>query len=413
MSLDRSTRSAALIALARSSSALQRIDSLEDVSSSQYFVFVDSKADLPTPSGGVITLLANYTYYFTTTVDLTGDRLVAGQNTTILGGSSENCRIKSTGLTATALITSAYSLPMRNITIEAAIGLNLNGSGTATAALDWAGVNFTDCATVGTIANYSNFIMTDCALLNSAKMTFDGTIGTIGFNQCLFSGVASQKSVIVAATCTITRRFRMTYSAVSTPSGGTGIDFSTSASVPVESYILDTVNFSGAGTATTGVTYLDNKALFTNCKGIKNSSAITNYYMSDNATVTDVISTAVPLKVAGTTTGSAITQKFSLTNNRATYTGGITRDFKITAVASLTASAQSLQIGFYVAKNGAVLNESEMYITTNASARAESVAIQTITELVPNDYVEIFVENDTNNTDVTVTFLNVIVEPLN
>jgi hypothetical protein len=183
--------------------------------------------------------------------------------------------------------------------------------------------------------------------------------------------------------------------------------------VPVEGYILDTVNFSGAGTATTGVTYLDNKSLFTNCKGIKNSSAITNYYMSDNATITDVVTVAVPLKIAGTTASSAITQKFSLTSNRATYTGGITRDFKVTAVASLTASAQNLQIGFYVAKNGTVLDESEMYVTTNASARAESVAIQTITELATNDYVEIFVENDTSNTDVTVTFLNVIVEPLN
>ena len=51
MSLDKSTRSAALIALARSGDALQRIDSLEGVASSQYFVFVDSKADLPTASG--------------------------------------------------------------------------------------------------------------------------------------------------------------------------------------------------------------------------------------------------------------------------------------------------------------------------------------------------------------------------
>jgi len=41
-----------------------------------------------------------------------------------IGGSSENCRIKSTGL-VTALITSVYSLPIRNVTIEAALALDL------------------------------------------------------------------------------------------------------------------------------------------------------------------------------------------------------------------------------------------------------------------------------------------------
>lgn len=377
------------------------------------FYFIDVKEALPSPSGGVITLEDNATYFFTTTIDLTGDRLVCGENTTILGGSSENCRIKSTGLTGIALITSGYSLPMRNITIEADVALNLNATGYPTGALDWFGVNFTNCATVGTIANYSNFIMTDCALLGSANMAFDGTIGTVGFNQCLFSGISGQSTIVVLSSATITRRFRMTYSAVSTPSTGLGIFFSASASVPVESYILDTVNFSGAGTALSGVAFSDNKALFTNCKGIDNTSSIANYYMSANATATNVISVNTPLKIDGATTASSINQKFSHSSNRATYVGGLLRDFKVSAVASVTAAASNLQIGFYVAKNGTVIPESEMYVTTNAASRAESVAIHTLVSLTTNDYIEIWVENDTNSTDVTVTYLNVIVESLN
>ena len=108
------------------------------------FVFVDGPSDLPAAVGGVHTLADNATYFLTGTVDLNGARIVAGQNTTILGGSSENCRLKSTGLTGTALITSAYSLPMRGLTIEADVALDLDGTGTPTAALDWFGVNFTD-----------------------------------------------------------------------------------------------------------------------------------------------------------------------------------------------------------------------------------------------------------------------------
>lgn len=95
-------------------------------------------------------------------MDLLGDRLVCGENTTIFGGGSyENCRIKSTGL-ASDLITSIYSLPLRNITIQADLALNLSGNITTTA-LDWFGVNFTDCLVIGTIMNYSNFIMFDSA----------------------------------------------------------------------------------------------------------------------------------------------------------------------------------------------------------------------------------------------------------
>ena len=375
-------------------------------------VFVSSVSDLPTASGGVITLADNITYFFTTTVDLLGSRFVCGVNTTILGASSENCRIKSTGLTGTALITSVYSLPIRNITIEADVALNLDGDGTTTA-LDWFGVNFTDCATVGTIKDYSNFIMADSAFINSGGLTFDGTIGTVGFSQCLFDVNGTNTAFILPSTLTISRRFRIIYSSFVVGTGQTALNVNTSATIPTEGYILDTVNFAGGGTYNTGVQYDDNKALFVNCKGINNSDSIANYYMSDNATVTNVITVATPLKIAGTTTANSINQKFTHTDNRATYTGAINRNFKVTATVSVTSASANDQIGFYIAKNGTVLTESEMYVTTNASARAESVTIQTITSLITNDYVETWVENDTDASDVTVTFLNVIIEPLN
>lgn len=375
-------------------------------------VFVSSVSDLPTASGGVITLADNITYFFTTEVDLLGSRFVCGVNTTILGASSENCSIKSTGLTGTALITSVYSLPIRNITIEADVALNLDGDGTTTA-LDWFGVNFTDCATVGTIKDYSNFIMADSAFLNSGNLTFDGTIGTVGFSQCLFDVNGTNTAFILPSTLTISRRFRIIYSSFVVGTGQTALNVNTSATIPTEGYILDTVNFAGGGTYNTGVQYTDNKALFVNCKGINNSDSIANYYMSDNATVTNVITVATPLKIAGTTTANSINQKFTHTNNRATYTGAINRNFKVTATVSVTSASANDQIGFYIAKNGTVITESEMYVTTNASARAESVTIQTITSLITNDYVETWVENDTDASDVTVTFLNVIIEPLN
>jgi len=392
-----------------------RITTLENNAPNPEFKFVNSKSDFPTPSGGVITLADGVTYFITKTIDLTGDRLVAGNNTVLIGGSSENCFLISTGLSAsTALISSVYSLPMRNLSITHGTALNLDGTGNSTAALDWFGVNFTDCATVGTIKTYSNFIMSDCALLNSANMTFDGTIGTVGFVNCLFSGIAGQTTLNFPSTLTITRRIRAIYSSFVAFGGGTAIYVDPAAIVPVESYILDTINMSGGATYTAGVTYTDNRAFFSNCKGIVNSSEIGQAYYTNNTVQNPIATQNVFEKILGTTTASTINQKFDHTNNRLTYTGGLARSFKITAAISANSvTTQAVTILTRVAKNGTTIAESESQATTSATGRNENFFSQAIVELNTNDFIECFITNATNANSLLVTELNFIVEALN
>lgn len=370
-----------------------------------HFVLVNQKSDLPTPDAGVITLSANVTYYFTNVVDLTGDRIECSANTTILGGSSENCRIKSTGLTGTALITSSYSLPIRNITLEADVALNLYGDGVTTA-LDWFGVNFTDCNTVGTISNYSNFVMGDSAFLNSQGLTFAGTIGTIGMSNCLFDCRTSGTAITIASTANITRRFRIIYSSFVILSGETAINFSSSATVGSERYILDTVNFSGGGTYTTGITYTDNKALFVNCVGITNTSTKGYMYMLNNTTDTPigVPNVNVWVKASGTTSAGT-NSKFTHTTNRLTYNGAFSGSFLVTLNAT-TRSANSNQVtSIGIAKNGTIIADSEGIIRTTTSNVEHGGSTQAVLEMVANDYIELFVRN-TNSADIRVTDFN-------
>lgn len=378
------------------------------VTPTNYF-FVESVSDLPEPIGGVILIPANATVFFSGVVDLAGARLECEANVCILGGSSENSRIISTGLSG-QLITSQYSIPIRSITLEADTIFNLDAGELSGQAIDWFGVNLVS-PNVGRIANYSNVIMTDCALLNAANLVFDGTINTIGFSQCLFQGADGQRTIIGAPTLTIARRFRAIYSAFVTPNDATGIDMSASATVPTEGYILDTINFTniGNGQSISGVPANDNKTLFVNCVGVNNSSAIANYTMANNATPTDIVSQSTPVKVSGVTVGDPITSKFVLTNNRATYAGGVVRNFFISAVATVVAAAQNLQVGLYVTKNGVTIDSSEIYGTTNANFRAEPVYVQAFATLSPGDYIEIWAENGTNSTDITVSFLNVAI----
>lgn len=370
-------------------------------------VFASSLEDFPVIGDGTIRLLDNHTYFIAKSIDFRGNRLIAGRNTTIIGGSSENCILSSTGLDANVpLVSSRWSLPMRSLAISHGTALDLDANGNANQALDWFGVNFLNCATVGRIANYNNFIMTDSSLLNSSGLSFDGTIGTVGFNQCLFDNQGGT-ALTIEATAVISRRVRVIYSAFVALAGEIAIHVAPAASVPIESYILDTVNFSGGGTYIDGVQYNDNKALFSNCRGINNTKSSANYFMRNNATATTVALVDTAYKAAGTTTAGEI-EKFSHSNNRATYLGALSKKFTVTATVTCT-SGNNHQIGVYIAKNGILDNPSEIYGTTSGTGRAENITVQTLIELVQNDYIEVWVENATSATNIVVAFLNVII----
>jgi hypothetical protein len=384
---------------------------------SENYKLINYKFDLPAPIAGVIYLEDNLTYLFTTEIDLTGDRLVCGQNTTLLGGSSENCRIKSTGLIGTALITSNYSLPIRSITIEADVALDLEGDG-ITAAIDWFGVNFTDCNTIGTIKDYSNFILTDSSFLNSGGLTFAGTIGTVGIFQCLFNCNANNSVFILHSSLTITRRFRIIYSSFVVLATETGIELDALAIIPFESFILDTVNFAGGGNYVDGILYNDNRSKWINCVGIINSVTLGNMYMKNNAIPTDIIVQNDRYQMAGVTQVNSLNQRFThdVANNALQYISTISRVCSI-QVGLTFLGATNAVIGFYLGINrGGVLDptadrisESEVYVTANGS-RPDNAFFQTLVTLNENDRVYVIVQNKTGTADVTVEFCNLLIQ---
>lgn len=380
------------------------------------FVFVASKDDLPTPAAGVITLADAVTYFITTEVDLLGDRLVAGLNTVIMGGSSENCGLKSTGLVGTALITSTCSLPMRHLFITADVALDLDGSATPGAALDWYGVNFVNCATIGTIANYTNVLISSSAFLSSGQLTFDGTIATVGISATLVQVAASAIGLKLAPTLVITRRFRVIYSAVIAPTGTTGISVGDRAATfgVNETFILDTVAFSDAGTFLDGIDHTNNEALFINCAGVDNSGNAGQYVMNGNALVTSLTLQNTFYKVQGVTSVGGIAEKFDVTtvSNRAKYVGALSAPFKISVIASYT-DGNFQDIALRVAKNGVTIPASEAVNSTGGGGRAEGASLQAVVLLEENDYIEVWAANKTSaGSSLTVTDLNVIVEQI-
>jgi hypothetical protein len=133
-------------------------------------------------------------------------------------------------------------------------------------------------------------------------------------------------------------------------------------------------------------------------------------YFNGNATQNPIAVTGTFEKIEGTTTGSADNEKFSHSIGRLTYTGGLTREFVISASASVNSVVtNSVSISVRIAKNGATIPESEAKANTSASGRNENFFCQAITTMNPNDYIELFVANQTNANSLLATDMNVLV----
>lgn len=136
---------------------------------------------------------------------------------------------------------------------------------------------------------------------------------------------------------------------------------------------------------------------------------VSQYGMNGNNTQTVISTSSTPVKIDGVTTSSAITEKFLNTDNRSTYEGALTRTFKIHANLSLT-SGNNRQIAGYIYKNGVQLSESKAEVTTHGVGKPELMPIQTLVELTYTDFIEVWIENNSDTQNITVTELNVIIQ---
>lgn len=380
------------------------------------FTYVSSKDDLPTAVANVITLNANHTYYFIGTVDLVGDRLVGGFNTCILGPSSENAFITSTGLgVGVALFTTAWTTPVRHVTFkDVDTCLYISGATNAPLALDWTGVNFTNIPNVGVIDTCDNFIFSKGSFLGSKGLRFTGSVGTFSVSESLLRGSGGAGSLIeVDANAIVTRRFRITYSSVIAFGSTTGIDVNASATIPIEGFILDTISFSGGGNYLPGVSTSSNFALFSECKGIVNTSVNGQAYMRGNTTATTISVTNTFYKVEGTTTASADSAKYTHTNNRLTNAAEIDRKYVIHCTLSFLAGTNDVcEFGFYDSKLGAVREPSKTTGTANAAGRMESLSLSCIVQHGFGDYIEIHCANTSGLSNITVESMNLLINEI-
>ena len=121
--------------------------------------------------------------------------------------------------------------------------------------------------------------------------------------------------------------------------------------------------------------------------------------MTGNATATTIASTATPVKAAGTfVVGHVSAGWTAATNGRITYTGQTNRHV-INALATLdVASGTNHKISLFIAKNGTVVSTKMTDTISSGSPRAIATFVSLV--LNQNDYIEIFVRNESTTDSV-------------
>lgn len=375
-------------------------------------VYVRTKADFPAPVAGVITLQEGRTYQVTGVVDLGGDRIYSPNKAGIVGYSPETCKVVSALPAGQSLITAEDTFQLRNIALETSAGafcISQDGTGKTNAVADWVGVNFVG-GIAGELTNLDNFIALLCAVLPPCDgFRFYGTFNAVALELTIITlTTAGYKGVFIDPSATINRRFRYFNGPIVAAPSTTGLDIQPASIVNSEGMILSYVNFSGGGTYLSGIDYLSEKARFRDCRGIRNSSRVGQFYWNDAVLATTIPSAGTYVKINAVTTLNGLTQRFTHTNNRLTYTSDFSTDFVLSGTISVSSgNNQIISIAMY--KNGVYVAGSEQKATTTGTGRADNISIQGFVTLQKNDYIEFFITNNSGTASVVASDGNLLI----
>ena len=144
-----------------------------------------------------------------------------------------------------------------------------------------------------------------------------------------------------------------------------------------------------------------------------NDNSESNGGFSITTSAETTISTVdTPVKAAGTT-ATFLLSNFDDnggTDNRLRYTGTETKTFRVDCTVSMTAASNNQNIGLYIAENGTVIANSEVRRFVSGGTDVGAASVSTLVSLATNDFIELWVENQTSTANMTVELCNCTVK---
>ena len=132
-------------------------------------------------------------------------------------------------------------------------------------------------------------------------------------------------------------------------------------------------------------------------------------YFSSSAETTIAVAGTYVL-AAGTTTSIKLSNFTMPQDNRLTYTGAADVYAEISASISMTCASNSKIVGMKIAKNGTVIDSTEIHRKISTGADIGAAYVQGDVQLATNDYIELFISNETDTANATIDFCNLRVK---
>lgn len=367
-------------------------------------IIINELADFPTPVAGVITLLSDTLYLLGQDVSLGTDTIKLSSNTSLQGLDSIVISLTYTGTGDMFTIANTRNR-IANLSIVCSTGRVLNYT-------DNTGSIFrmTDCtvaaarfglmngAAPGAVARFTNV----SGAFSVSGLTFTGQWNTLVYEVAAITQNAGAFLDLGTATFTAI----IVGPVLITVAGGavflSGLTNSGNIDIGGTGQVTQTLS-TGPGTLLVGISVNDALWRFALNDDIQDTRSDALLSMQSNATNTVIASSGTYVLVAGTWVDSGKSQ-FSVTSaGRMTYLGGndsrLPVDFSCSAA---PVSGNAKTIGFQVALNGVLIPGSMRTGTTDAGKPVSITNIWQIT-MSTNDFVELFVANETDSIDILVS----------
>jgi hypothetical protein len=365
---------------------------------------VNSISDFPTPAGGVITLADDTTYVLGAAMS-TADRFQMGDNTAITGNIYHNTlTYTGSGSMFTGVdVTSTFV----NARFNCASGEVFNFEDTVGGIKSFFAqqVIVENCAKWGTFDDMLLWEQNSTSCLNAGDgVTFLGTNNLI-FSASKFALASTDVAFVgLDLGTSVAQTIEFENVILNGVSGATGISgAAANANVPVGAVAtVDRCEFQGALTPLSGITTDDVRWRFAgNTPNVKDTQPDAMVSINGNATATTISVATTPVLAAGTWTDERSSHFTNTTGGRITYNGerSLTTPIQVTATVDV-ASGTNKTVRVYIAKNGTVYTNSGISALVDAGSPISLVSLWQ-DSLAENDYLEVFVANDTDTVDVT------------
>jgi hypothetical protein len=370
-------------------------------------VVVNTIADLPAAVGGVITTAANTLYVQADDVAFSTSRLVIGANSVYSGLDS-------------LVVTASYTgtLPFFTFTNTSGSVKNLNivhpnsplfsfSDPTGSHVLRVSDVSYAG-SSIGTLGgnnsgirltNFSGSVTANGMLFtgNWLVFLFEPSLSSLGAGLFIDLGSATFDSISISETTLsyVTGSFFMSGLANAGNINAGGL-----ASI-------ESVRLTGTGTPLQGITPDDILYVFAHNNSIRDSRPDGLISMQGN-TVQTVVGTPVggtgtPVLAAGVWVLDELSQFTAATSGRFTYIGD--NDVRLPIIFSVSVSpalSTGISISAYIAINGVAVAQSRRQ-GTGAANNPTSITLPWQYTFSTGDYIEVFVANDTNATNILVS----------